>query len=75
MSLLSVVIMMNLTTQINKVFLITISVLISVIIYYINHFFGIIGKNESIPLLVSIWIPLIILLIISTVGLVKINDK
>ena len=67
--------MMNLTTQINKIFLITISVFISVLIYYINHFFGIIGKNETIPLPISIWIPLLILLIISTIGLVKINDK
>ena len=44
-------------------------------IYYINHFFGIIGRSETIPLMVSIWIPLLILLIISTVGLVRINEK
>jgi lipopolysaccharide export system permease protein len=75
MSLFSIVIMMNLTTQINKVFLIALSVLISVLIYYINHFFGIIGRNETIPLLASIWIPLFILFTISTIGLVKINEK
>ena len=75
MSLFSIVIMMNLTDQTNKIFLIAFSVLISVLIYYINHFFGIIGRNETIPLLASIWIPIFILFIISTIGLVKINEK
>ena len=75
MSLFSIVIMMNLTAQTNKIFLIAFSILISVLIYYINHFFGIIGRNETIPLLVSIWIPLFLLFIISTIGLVKINEK
>jgi lipopolysaccharide export system permease protein len=75
MALFSIVLMMNLNTQINKIFLIAISIFISVLIYYINHFFGIIGRNETVPLLVSIWIPLLILLIISIIGLVKVNDK
>ncbi|MDC0518481.1 LptF/LptG family permease [Candidatus Pelagibacter sp.] len=75
MALFSIVLMMNLSTQINKIFLIAISIFISVLIYYINHFFGIIGRNETVPLLISIWIPLLILLIISTIGLVKVNDK
>ena len=75
MSLFSIVLMMNLTSQTNKIFIIAFSILISVLIYYINHFFGIIGRNETIPLLVSIWVPLFLLLIISTIGLVKINEK
>ena len=75
MSLFSIVIMMNLNTQTNKIVIIAFSILISVLIYYINHFFGIIGRNETIPLLVSIWIPLFLLFIISTIGLVKINEK
>jgi len=75
MSLLSIVMMMNLKTGINRVFVITIGIFVSVLIYYINHFFGIIGRNETLPLAISIWIPLLILLIISTIGLVKINEK
>ena len=75
MSLFSIVIMMNLNAQTNKIVIIAFSILISVLIYYINHFFGIIGRNETIPLLVSIWIPLFLLFIISTIGLVKINEK
>ena len=75
MALFSIVIMMNLNTQTNKIVIIAFSILISVLIYYINHFFGIIGRSETIPLLVSIWIPLFLLFIISTIGLVKINEK
>ncbi len=75
MSLFSIVIMMNLNAQINKIFIIAFSILISVLIYYINHFFGIIGRNETIPLLVSIWIPLFLLFLTSTIGLIKINEK
>ena len=75
MALLSTVLMINLRSNTKKIFLITAGIFMSVIIYYINHFFGIIGRSETIPLLISIWIPLLILLIISTVGLVKINEK
>jgi lipopolysaccharide export system permease protein len=75
MSLFSIVIMMNLTAQTNKILIIAFSILISVLIYYINHFFGIIGRSETIPLLVSIWIPLFLLFIISAIGLIKINEK
>ncbi len=75
MSLLSIVMMMNIKSGLNRVFLITIGIFLSVLIYYINHFFGIIGRSETIPLLLSIWIPLLILLIISIVGLIKINEK
>ena len=75
MSLFSIVIMMNLNAQTNKIVIIAFSILISVLIYYINHFFGIIGRSETIPLLVSIWIPLFLLFIISAIGLVKINEK
>ena len=75
MSLISIVLMMNLRTGINKIFMITIGIFLSVLIYYINHFFGIIGRSETIPLLVSIWIPLLILLIFSSIGLIRINEK
>ena len=75
MSILSVVLMVNLRSQTNRVFLITIGVFMSVLIYYINHFFGIIGRSETIPLIISVWIPLIILFIISAIGLVRINEK
>ena len=75
MSLLSMILMMNIKHQQNKILYITLGILISVSIYYINYFFGIIGKNERLPLLIALWLPLIILTLISTIGLIKINEN
>ena len=75
MSILSIVLMMNIKFQRNKVIFIVLGVLISVSIYYINYFFGIIGKNERVPLLIALWMPLLILSIISIIGLIRINEK
>ena len=75
MSILSMVLMMNIKYMRSKIIYITFGIVISVSIYYINYFFGIIGKNERLPLLVALWSPLIILTIISTIGLIRINEK
>jgi len=75
MSILSMVLMMNIKFQKSKIIYITMGIFISVSIYYINYFFGIIGKNERLPLFVALWIPLIILIIVSAIGLIKINEK
>ena len=75
MSILSIVLMMNIKHQKNKVLYIVLGILLSVTIYYINYFFGIIGKNERIPLTIALWTPLVILLIISMIGLIRINEK
>ena len=49
--------------------------LFSVIIYYINNFFYVLGGTEKINLSTSIFIPLIILIFINSVMIVKINEK
>ena len=72
---LSAILMLNLNFQKPKLFFIVMGILLSVIIYYINFFFGTMGKNEKIPLLVSIWTPIITLSIISLIGIVRINEK
>ena len=72
---LSAILMLNLNFQKPKLFFIVIGILLSVIIYYINFFFGTMGKNEKIPLFVSIWTPIITLSIISLVGIIRINEK
>ena len=73
-SLLTAILMININYQKPKLFIIVIGILISVLIYYIN-FFGTMGKNEKIPLLISVWIPVVILTAISFIGLVRINEK
>ena len=50
-------------------------VLISVIIYYLSFFFEELGKNEQVPVVVSIWIPLLMIGILSMINLVRINEK
>ena len=75
MSILSIVLMMNIKFQKSKIIYIVFGILFSVSIYYINYFFGIIGKNERLPLLIALWIPQIILIMISFIGLIKINEK
>ncbi len=75
MSILSMVLMMNIKYQRSKIIYVTLGILISVSIYYINYFFGIIGKNERLPLLIALWLPLIILVMVSIIGSIKINEK
>ena len=74
-TILSAILMLNLDTQKPKLFFIVVGILLSVIIYYINFFFGTMGKNEKIPLLVSVWTPIITLTIFSLIGMIRINEK
>ena len=67
--------MLNIGFQKNSFFKITFGVLLSVVIYYINYFFNILGTNEKIPLILSIFMPLIILTIINFISIIKINEK
>ena len=47
----------------------------SVIIYYINFIFNSLGTNGQIPLIASIFMPLILISIVALIGLIKINEK
>ena len=54
---------------------ISIGLFCSVIIYYINNFFYVLGNTERISFFIAVWFPLIILSIVNTFMLRKINDK
>lgn len=75
MILIGSILMMNVKYNKSKIFNIIVGVLISVMIYYIDYFFNLLGTNERIPVILSIWFPIFILLMFSTVGLIKINEK
>ena len=47
----------------------------SVIIYYVNNFFYVLGSTEKMSLLLSISIPLIGLSVINSLMLTNINEK
>ena len=74
-TILSAIIMFSIGYQKNSIFKITIGILLSVIIYYINYFLNVLGTNEKIPLILSIFMPLIILSIINFIFIIKLNEK
>ncbi len=75
MTVLSSTIMMNIKQNRTKIFHLIFGILISVIIYYLSFFFEELGKNEQVPVIISIWIPLLMIAIVSMVNLVRINEK
>jgi lipopolysaccharide export system permease protein len=74
-TIFAAIIMLNIGYGKNTFFTITYGIFLSVIIYYINYFFNILGTNEKIPLFLSINLPLIILSIINFTSIIKLNEK
>ena len=74
-TIFSAIIMFNIGFRKNTFFKVTLGIFLSVVIYYINYFFGILGTNETIPVILSIFFPLIILSIINFISIIKINEK
>ena len=68
-------IMFNIKHFKNSTIKISIGLFFSVIIYYLNNFSYVLGSTERISLIVSIFIPLIILATINSLMLYKINEK
>ena len=75
MILLGSILMFNTSYNKSKIANLVIGILLSVFIYYVNYFFNLMGINERIPVILSVWFPFIILLLLSGIGLVKINEK
>ena len=75
MTIISCILMMNIKYQKNIMIHLFIGVFLSVIIYYISHFSNLLGLNNRIPIILSVWFPVLILCIVSLIGLVRINEK
>ena len=75
MTILSSIIMLNTKKSSSKVLKIVIGLFFSVVIYYINNFFNVMGSTEKLPLMISIWTPIVFLSLINLVMLVNINEK
>jgi len=75
MTILSSIIMLNTKKSSSKVLKIIIGLFFSVAIYYINNFFNVMGSTEKLPLMVSVWTPIIFLSLINFIMLVNINEK
>ena len=75
MTILSSIIMLNIEHNKPKIFYLLLGVLLSVIIFYLNRFVNLLGENEKLPINLSIWLPHILMFILVTIGLVRINEK
>ena len=51
------------------------AVIASVLIFYFNDFSAALGKTGKLPIEISVWMPVGIIFIISTVGLIHANQK
>ena len=67
--------MLNIKKFEGTAFKISIGLFFSVIIYYINNFFLVLGSTEKISLIISVFCPLLILATINGLMLNKINEK
>ncbi len=75
MTIFGSIIMLNIKRNKSKVFHIILGTLFSVMIYYMNYFSSLFGESEKVPIVISIWLPLIIISLFCTIGLVRINEK
>ena len=75
MTIFASVIMLNIKRNKSKIFHVMLGVLLSVLIYYINYFSSLLGQNEKLPEVISIWLPLVIISLFCSIGLVRINEK
>ena len=75
MTILSSVIMYATKRLKGSTFKISFGLFASVVIYYINNFFNVMGKTEKISLIPSVIVPLIILILINSIFLYRINEK
>jgi len=75
MTIFSSIIMLNTKKSNSKVIKIIIGLFFSVVIYYITNFFNVMGSTEKIPLMVSVWTPIIFLALVNLIMIININEK
>ena len=69
------ILMLNIGHNKPRVFYLIIGILISVTVYYTNYLFNILVENQKISFQFSIWSIQFLLLLLCSVGLVRINEK
>jgi len=74
MTVLGFLIMIKFKFIKTKFFTVIIGVIVSVIVYYLNYFSSIFGTNETLPIGLSIWLPHLILLLICSLVMVRVNE-
>ena len=75
MTLIGSILMYNSSYNKSKITVIMIGIISSVLIYYLIYFSNLLGTNENLPLIVSVFLPYILLFLASSIGLVSVNEK
>jgi lipopolysaccharide export system permease protein len=52
-----------------------VAILASALIFYLNDFSAALGKTEKLPVEISVWMPIIIIFLFATVGLINADQK
>ena len=69
------VLMLNVPINKPKLFYLLLGIFVSVLIFYINHFSSLLGENNKLPVTLSVWLPHVIVSILTGIGMVRINEK
>ena len=75
MTILGFIIINKLKKIKSKFFVIIFGIFISVIVYYLNYFSGILGNKGALPIYLSVWIPMLILFLICNIGILRVNEN
>lgn len=75
MAAIGAILMLRIKYNKKKIFHIIIGVLLSVLIYYMNHFSKIIIESQNLSFIYSTWGPQILLLTLVSINLVRLNEK
>ena len=75
MTVFSSIVMLNIKRNRPMIFYLILSIFLSVIIYYFNFLFNLLGENGKIPVYISTLMPLFLLIVFIAIGLVRINEK
>ena len=75
MTILACLIMFNLKKYKSNTLKISFGLFLSVVIYYMNNFFYILGKTEKINIILAVWLPIIILIFLNSIYILRINEK
>ena len=75
MILLSSVFTLGIKFKENNWTYVFIAIIASVLIYFFNDFSAVLGKTEKLPIEVAVWMPIAIIFIFSSVGIIHANQK
>ena len=75
MTIFSSIIMFNNKRNTSIIFHLLLGILLSVVIYYLSYLSYLMGENGKIPIILSTYLPFMILILITLIGTVRLNEK